>query len=201
MLLGARGQRANARCPRPAWNRRSVPLLEERFVLPNEPLSCIDDILGRRKIDGDAEEAVAILASVFDRATGNQLWYRWTVVRAIRATALLGAAARPLVPRLEQPLADPETVPAAALALLAITDPDVVDLGRLVEAALHSGETGANIAGACEAPQALGATALSTHQRLRVAELADRDRRIVGAGVANSIIREDERLRAILTAI
>ncbi|WNM32808.1 hypothetical protein RKE30_21620 [Streptomyces sp. Li-HN-5-11] len=153
------------------------------------------------QIDGDAEEAVAILASVLDRTTGNQLWYRWTVVRAIRATALLGAAARPLIPRLELLLADPEKAPAAALALLAITDPDLVDLGQLAEAALRSAETGADISGACEALQALGATALSTAQRLRVAELAEQDRRIVGSGVANSIIREDERLRAILTTI
>ncbi|MQS16636.1 HEAT repeat domain-containing protein [Streptomyces kaniharaensis] len=153
------------------------------------------------QIDGDAEEAVTILASVLDRTAGNQLWYRWTVVRAIHATALLGAAARPLVPRLEHLLADPEKAPAAALALLDIADPDTVDLGRLAEAALHSAETGADVSGACEALQALGATALSTHQRLRVAELAEQDRRIVGSGVANSIIHEDERLRAILAAV
>ncbi|WP_165974495.1 hypothetical protein [Nonomuraea deserti] len=55
-------------------------------------------------------------------------------------------------------VADPEKAPSAALALLAITDPDV-------------------------------------------AELAEQDRRIVGSGVADSIIREDERLRAILIAI
>ncbi|MEU9446109.1 hypothetical protein AB0D42_35660 [Streptomyces sp. NPDC048304] len=153
------------------------------------------------QIARDAEEAVAILASVFGRTTGNQLWHRWTVVRAIRAAALLGAAARPLIPRLEQLLADPEAAPAATLALLAITDPDVVGLGRLAEAALHSAESRADVSGACEALQALGATALSTQQRLRVAELAEGDRRIVGSGVANSIIREDERLRAVLTAI
>lgn len=153
------------------------------------------------QIDGAAEEAVTILASVLDRTSGNQPWYRWTVVRAIRATALLGAAARLLIPRLEQLLADPEKAPTAALALLAITDPDVVDLSRLAEAALHSAETGADLSGACKALQALGATALSTHQRLRVAALAEGDRRIVGSGAANSIIREDERLRAILTAI
>ncbi|MGK4585505.1 hypothetical protein [Kitasatospora sp. HPMI-4] len=44
------------------------------------------------QIDGDAEEAVTILASILDRTAGNQLWYRWTAIRAIRATALLGAA-------------------------------------------------------------------------------------------------------------
>ncbi|MGN5376616.1 hypothetical protein ACQ4WX_00635 [Streptomyces lasalocidi] len=153
------------------------------------------------RIDGDAEAAVTILASVLDRTTGNQPWYRWTVVRAIRATALLGAAARLLVPRLERLLDDPEKAPAAVLTLLAITAPDAVDLGRLAEAALRSAETGADVSGACEALQAVGATALSPHQRLRVAELAEGDRRIVGSGVANSIIREDERLRSVLAAI
>ncbi|MGK4585504.1 hypothetical protein [Kitasatospora sp. HPMI-4] len=108
---------------------------------------------------------------------------------------------RLLIPRLEQLLTEPEKAPSAALALLAITDPDAVDLGRLAGAALHSAETGADISSACEALQALGATALSTHHRLRVAELAEKDRRVIGSGSANSIIREDERLRAILTAI
>ncbi|TDC84348.1 hypothetical protein E1292_49530 [Nonomuraea deserti] len=90
---------------------------------------------------------------------------------------------------------------AGRLSRLAITDSGVVDLGRLAEAAPHSAETGADISGACKALQTLGATALSSHQRLRVAELAEKDRRIVGSGVADSIIREDERLRAILIAI
>ncbi|MGW3043361.1 HEAT repeat domain-containing protein [Kitasatospora sp. NPDC001159] len=153
------------------------------------------------QIDGDAEEAVTILASVLDRTAGNQLWYRWTVVRTLRATRRLGAAARPLVPRLEHLLADPEKAPAAALALLDVADPDTVDLGRLAEAALHAAETGADVEGACEALRTLGATALSTHQRLRVAELAEGDRRLVTYVLANGIIREDERLRAVLAGI
>ncbi|MFE5587634.1 hypothetical protein [Kitasatospora sp. NPDC056531] len=153
------------------------------------------------QIAGDAEEAVTILASVLDRTAGNQLWYRGTVVRALRAVRNLGAAARPLVPRLEHLLAEPEKAPAAALALLDVADPDTVDLDQLAEAALHSAETGADVAGACEALQALGAAALSAHQRLRVAELAEGDRRIVGFGLADSIIREDERLRAVLAGI
>ncbi|MFF1868481.1 hypothetical protein [Streptomyces sp. CB03911] len=69
------------------------------------------------------------------------------------------------------------------------------------EAALHSAETGADVPGACEGLQTLGATALSSHQRRRVAELAERDRSIIGSGVASSLIREDERLRAALTVI
>ncbi|MFG2844591.1 hypothetical protein ACGF12_15675 [Kitasatospora sp. NPDC048296] len=153
------------------------------------------------QIVGEAEEAVTILASVLDRTAGSQLWYRWTVVRTLRAIRNLGTAARPLVPRLEQLLSDPEKAPAAVLALLDVADPDTVDLDRLAEAALHSAETGADVAGACEALQALGAAALSTHQRLRVAELAEGDRRIVGFGLANSIVREDERLRAVLAGI
>ncbi|MFR9797337.1 hypothetical protein ACL02U_15710 [Streptomyces sp. MS06] len=153
------------------------------------------------QIDGDAAEAVRILASVLDRTSGDRRRYRWTVVRALRAAALLGAAARPLVPRLEELLDAPEKAPAAALALLAVTGPDGVDLGRLAGAVLDSAETGADVAGACEALRTLGATALSARQRLRVAELAEGDRRIVDSGVANSIIREDERLRAVLAAV
>jgi len=152
-------------------------------------------------IDGDAEEVVTILARVLDHVTGDSFGNGWIVRRAARATALLGAAARALTPRWEQLLADPEEAPDAVLALLVVADPDVLDLGHLAEAALHSAESGADIPGACEALQALGATALTARQRLRVTELAEGDRRVVRSGFANDIIREDERLRALLSTI
>lgn len=153
------------------------------------------------RIDDAAEEAVAILASVLDRTAGGLPWYRWTVVHAVRAAALLGASARPLVPRLERLLADPEKAPAAVLALLAVTGPGAAGPGRLAEAALRAAEAGGDVAGACEALRALGATALSAEQRLRLTRLAEDDRRLVHSGLADTIIREDERLRAALTAV
>ncbi|MBO1417599.1 HEAT repeat domain-containing protein [Streptomyces sp. FH025] len=152
------------------------------------------------RIEGDAEEVVPVLASVLDRVQGRQ-WYRWTVVEALRAAALLGTAARPLIPRLEGLLDDPEKAPAAALALLDITDPDTVDPARLADAVLRSAEAGADVRGACEFLQALGADALHTAQRWRIAELAEDDRRIVAFGSVIDSIREDERLRALLAGL
>lgn len=153
------------------------------------------------QIDGDAEEAVRILASVLDRTAGSRLWARWTVVGALRVAASLGAAGRDLIPRLEALLDDPEKAAGAARALLDIADPDTVDLGRLARAALHSVETGADVTGGCEALHALGAAAGEPDLGRYVGDLVERDGRIVASGLAYDIIREDERLRALLAEL
>ncbi|MFE6505580.1 hypothetical protein [Kitasatospora sp. NPDC057738] len=153
------------------------------------------------QIDGDAEEAVRILASVLDRTAGSRLWARWTVVGALRAAASLGAAGRDLIPRLEALLDDPEKAAGAARALLDIADPDTVDLGRLARAALHAVETGADVTGGCEALHALGAAARDSGLLRYVGELVERDGRIVTSGLAYDIVREDERLRALLAEL
>ncbi|MFB7470432.1 HEAT repeat domain-containing protein [Kitasatospora sp. NPDC056184] len=150
------------------------------------------------QIDGDAEEAVDILAAVLDHTADKNPWHRWTVVRALRAAAALGTAGHPLVPRLERLLDDPEKAAAAALALVDIEHPDTVDPDRLAEAVLHAVETGADTAGGCEALHVLGPAALDGAQRGRVADLAETDRRITGPGLADELIGEDERLRALL---
>ncbi|MBD0671357.1 hypothetical protein BU198_11745, partial [Streptomyces sp. CBMA156] len=152
------------------------------------------------QIDGDAEEAVRILASVLDRTAGTRLWARWTVVRALRAAASLGAAGRDLIPRLEALLDDPEKAAGAVLALLDIAGPDTVDLGRLAEAALRSVESGADVTGGCEALHALGAAGDIDLGRY-VGDLVERDGRIVTSGLAYGIISEDERLRALLAGL
>ncbi|MFJ6378529.1 hypothetical protein ACIQI7_00780 [Kitasatospora sp. NPDC092039] len=153
------------------------------------------------QIDGDAQEAVRILASVLDRTAGNGPWYRWTTVRALRAAASLGAAGRDLVPRLEALLDQPQDAAGAARALLDIADPDTLDLGRLARAALHSVETDADVTGGCEALHALGAAARDTSLLPYVGDLVERDRRIVTSGLAYDIIGEDERLRALLAEL
>ncbi|MFJ6617758.1 HEAT repeat domain-containing protein [Kitasatospora sp. NPDC091335] len=152
------------------------------------------------QIDGDAEEAVRILASVLDRTTGTRLWARWTVVRALRAAASLGAAGRDLIPRLEALLDDPEKAAGAVLALLDIAGPDTVDLGRLAEAALRSVESGADVTGGCEALHTLAAAGDIDLGRY-VGDLVERDGRIVTSGLAYDIISEDERLRALLAGL
>ncbi|MFF2078432.1 HEAT repeat domain-containing protein [Kitasatospora sp. NPDC058162] len=153
-----------------------------------------------QRIDGDAEAALRILESVLDRC-GEQTWFRWTVLRAVQAAALLGPAARPLVPRLAGLLGDPEQAPTAVLALLRIADPDTLDRGRLAEAALDAVDAGFDPGCACEALHALGSAALSSAQRRRIAELVGSDRRIPCHGHLESAVLEDERLRVLLAGL
>ncbi|MER7842460.1 hypothetical protein ABTZ03_00740 [Kitasatospora sp. NPDC096077] len=153
-----------------------------------------------RRIGGDAGEAVRILGDVLDRV-GNPLWFRWTVLRAVRAAAQLGPAARPLVPRLEALLDQPENAPTAILALLRIAGPEALDLTRLAGIALGAVDAGFDIGGACEALHALGSDALDARQRRRVAELVEGDRRIVRPGTGDELVREDEQWRELLSGL
>ncbi|MFE9803502.1 hypothetical protein ACFYP6_32395 [Streptomyces goshikiensis] len=146
------------------------------------------------RVTGDAEGVVAVLDSVFSRAEQNP-WSRWSVVRAARATALLGPAGRPLAARLEAALNDPAQAPAAALALTAVSEPASLDRTVLAEAALRSAEQDADPDGACDALEALGPDALTSDHERRLAALADGDARVVRSGVEDRIIRQDEALR------
>ncbi|MFE2851991.1 hypothetical protein ACFXJO_12760 [Streptomyces lavendulae] len=155
------------------------------------------------RVTGDADAVVAVLDSVFSRAEQSP-WSRWSIVRAARATVLLGPAGRPLTARLEAALDDPTQAPAAALALMAVGAPASLDRTALGEAALRSAESDADPAGACDALEALGPDALNDDQTRRLAALADGDARVVRSGVEDRIIHQDEALRnrgrALLTA-
>ncbi|MFJ6248124.1 MULTISPECIES: hypothetical protein [unclassified Streptomyces] len=155
------------------------------------------------RVAGDPDPVVAVLESVFARAERNQ-WSRWSVARAARAAALLGPAGRPLAARLRAALDDPARAPAAVLALVAVADPAALDRTALAEAALTSAEQDADPAGACDALEALGATALPDDHLRRLAVLADGDARVVRSGLEHRIIDRDEsfrnRARALLTA-
>ncbi|MDK9496164.1 hypothetical protein QEZ40_000506 [Streptomyces katrae] len=151
------------------------------------------------RITGEASEVVPVLASVFDRCEGQQ-WSHWTTSHAAREIAVLGPAGRPLTGRLHALLDDPAQAPSAVLGLLAVADPADLDHARLVEAALHSAETRADLKGACDALQALGSAALTPEQHDRLAALAGGDRRLVLYGSDHAMIREDEQLRSALTS-
>ncbi|MGW2987562.1 hypothetical protein [Streptomyces goshikiensis] len=146
------------------------------------------------RVTGDADGVVAVLDSVFARAEQNP-WSRWSVVRAARATALLGRAGRPLAARLEAALDDPAQASAAVLALTAVGEPASLDRTALAEAALRSAEQDADPGGACDALEALGPDALTGDHERRLAALADGDARVVRSGVEDRIIRQDEALR------
>ncbi|MGW0701186.1 HEAT repeat domain-containing protein [Streptomyces sp. NPDC002867] len=147
------------------------------------------------RITGDAETVVAVLDSVFARASG-EYWFRWTAIRAARAAALLGPAGRPLVPRLTALLDEPAQAPAAVLALAAVAGPDTLDRPALADTVLSSAEQEAGALEACDALLALGADALSADHVRRLTDLAERDLRVIRSGVESEIVRADERLRA-----
>ncbi|MFF4399494.1 hypothetical protein [Streptomyces sp. NPDC001480] len=146
------------------------------------------------RVTGEADEAVAVLDSVFTRA-GQNPWSRWSVARAARTTALLGPAAQPLTARLEAALDDPAQAPAAVLALTAVAEPGSLDRTALAAAALRSAEVDADPAGACDALEALGPDALTGDHLRRLAVLADGDARIVRSGVEDHVIGQDNALR------
>ncbi|MFB7180715.1 hypothetical protein ACFCYI_23800 [Streptomyces sp. NPDC056257] len=146
------------------------------------------------RVAGDADAAVAVLDSVFARAEQNP-WSRWSVVRAARATALLGPAGWPLAARLEAALDDPTQAAAAVLALTAVGEPASLDRTPLAEAALRSAESDAGPEGACDALEGLGPDALTGDHARRLADLAEGDARVVRSGVEDRLIRQGEALR------
>lgn len=147
------------------------------------------------RITRDARVVVPVLDSVFARA-GDEPWFRWTSIRAARVSALLGPAGRPLVPRLEALLADPEKVPSAVLALVAVSAEDSLDRPRLAGLVLTSAEGGADALEACDALAALGPDASTDDHLRRLTDLAERDLRVVRAGIDGEVVRKDELLRA-----
>jgi hypothetical protein len=141
-----------------------------------------------------------VLDSVFARAAGER-WFRWSAIRAARVAALLGPVGRPLVPRLEALLKDPEQVPAAVLALVAAAEEGALDRRSLADLVLAAAEQEANALEACDALEVLGVDALTADHLRRLHDLAEGDRRVIRSGVENRIIGADELLRARVRAV
>jgi hypothetical protein len=152
------------------------------------------------RITGDARTVVPVLDSVFARAAGER-WFRWSAIRAARVAALLGPVGRPLVPRLEALLKDPEQVPAAVLALVAAAEEGALDRRSLADLVLAAAEQEANALEACDALEVLGVDALTADHLRRLHDLAEGDRRVIRSGVENRIIGADELLRARVRAV
>ncbi|MGW1890828.1 HEAT repeat domain-containing protein [Streptomyces sp. NPDC002004] len=146
------------------------------------------------RITQDAETVVPALESVLVRAGGSP-WFRWSAMRAARTAALLGPAGRPLVARLEELLGDPEQVPVAVLALVAVTGPETLDRSALAGAVLGSVRNGAAPMEVCDALEALGPGALTPGHLGALTELAEGDLRVIGTGLETHLIRGDDRLR------
>ncbi|GAA4984661.1 hypothetical protein [Kitasatospora paranensis] len=136
-------------------------------------------------------------------AWAGRPWGHRAANRAAEVAVALGPAALPTVPHLLPMLDRPDTVAAAARALVA-THPDSdrpagvrrTELADRVLARLRPGAHLHSALAALEALAALGPTAFTPARLERVRLLADGDRRIVGSGSHTEIIRSDEEFRA-----
>ncbi|MFH7595661.1 hypothetical protein WDV06_11245 [Streptomyces racemochromogenes] len=151
-------------------------------------------------IGGDAVTAVAALDRVLAHCAAEP-WGCWSAIRAARAAAAIGPAARSLAPRLEALLGEPERVPAAARALAAVARPGTPARSTLAGAVLDSVGRGADPLEVCDALEALGGAALTPAQRDRLAVLAEGDARVAGPGMEQRGVQDDERLRARLRTL
>lgn len=176
-----------------------VPALRAAFNAPDahrnipEMQADIDIAAALHRITGDLAEAVPVLAGVLTDT--EMTWSRWAFVHATRVAAGLGpgAAGGPLVPVLEALLADPEQVPGAVLALLAIA-PGRLDAHRAAGLLLDAAECGTAPVEAVEALIALGPEAVGEDARARLARLAEQDLRLHVSGVLGAVTA-DERVR------
>ena len=199
-----------------ALGDRARPLLPQlRAVLEESPQArstnpqleaAIECAVVVRKLTGDRDAAAPVILEGL--AEGNALWGRWVAIRAANAAALLGPAALAAVPRLVEMLDRPEQAWAAARALIALHPeadaPAGIVRSELVDHILDGARPGSSInmaMAAIEALAGLGPTTLTPTQLARLHALADGDRRIVGSGIQDRFVRDDERLRTVVRAL
>ncbi|MGY4978108.1 hypothetical protein ACWCYL_13225 [Streptomyces sp. 900105755] len=135
-------------------------------------------------------------------AWAAQAWGRETARRAAEVACLLGPTAGPLVPDLLPLLDDPALAPALVIALTSVC-PEADTLAGLprttlaerVLAAARPGSYARSASAVLKACVALGPTAFTHTQLDLLRDLADGDRRVVGAGVQSRIILDDEHFR------
>jgi hypothetical protein len=149
---------------------------------------------------GDAAAAIPVLAAALSR--DPRRFSRWTAINAADAAAMIGPAARPLIPAILALLDDPAQSPAAVQALLRIDagSHGGVDIAVLADRLVTAAGTD------CGAQrQALAALKDISTARLppaatdRLRRLAAQDQRIIHSGYLAAIIRNDEDLRAAIS--
>ncbi|MEU9245479.1 hypothetical protein [Streptomyces sp. NPDC048385] len=187
--------------------RPLLPMLHTLLAEPpqsRETMPAIRAALGAAalvwELTGDAQTVLPVIQEGL--AWASQAWGQETVKRAAEVACLLGPTAEPLVPDLLPLLDDPELVPALVLGLTSIC-PEADTLAGLprttladrVLAAARPGSYARSASAVLKACAALGPTAFSDAQLDLIRNLADGDRRIVGAGLQDQIILDDERFR------
>ncbi|WP_405452936.1 hypothetical protein OG350_33425 [Streptomyces achromogenes] len=204
---------ARERCAQAAaaLGERARPLLPRLLALPAEPAGTRTDAPAIRaglaaatavwQLTGDGERVLPMILEGLGRAT--EPWGDGIANLAAGAAALLGPAARPVVPHLLPLLDRARTAAAAARALAAVYPgsdrPAGLPLAELADRVLAAVAPGASRNPACaavEALAALGPAAFTPALRERIRLLAEGDRRVIGSGLQTQLIHEDEEFRA-----
>lgn len=188
--------------------RPLLPLLHTLLAEPpqsRETMPMIKAALGAAalvwELTGDEQAVLPVVQEGL--AWASQPWGQEVVKRAAEVARLLGPTAEPLVPDLLPLLDDPELSPTLVLALTSVC-PGADTLAGLprttladrVLAAARPGSYARSASAVLKACVALGPTAFTDTQLDLILNLADGDRRIVGAGLQDKIILDDERFRA-----
>ena len=148
---------------------------------------------------GDPAPVIPVLAEALSPDQPRHA--RWEAIHALDAAAMLGPAARPLLPAIVAMLGNPAECPAAVEALLRI-DPDShggAGIGLLADRLVTAAETDCGSQQRAVAvlgelgPARLPAAAVS-----RLRRLAEQDQRLIRSGFLANIIRNDETLRAAI---
>ncbi|WP_042430056.1 hypothetical protein [Streptacidiphilus anmyonensis] len=192
------------------------PLLPQLRALVAEPAQSRETVPAIRaalgaatlvwELTGDQQAAIPVIREGL--SWSSQRWGQATAKRAVEAACLLGPVAEPLVPGLLPLLDDPELAPAV-VRVLAGVHPEVdapsglarTALADRVLAAARPGTYARSASTVLEALAALGPAAFTAAQLDLIRDLADGDRRMVGAGLQNRIILEDERFRDAARAL
>ena len=158
------------------------------------------------ELTGDQQAVLPVILEGL--AWYSRAWGQETAKRAVQVACLLGPAAEPLVPELVPLLDDPELAPAVVQALIGVhPDADApagfarTTLADRVLAAARPGTYARSASVVLKALVALGPAAFTAAQLDLVRELADGDRRVVGAGLQDRIILDDERIRVEARAV
>ncbi|MFJ9564535.1 hypothetical protein ACIRQQ_31425 [Streptomyces fuscichromogenes] len=187
--------------------RPLLPLLHALLAEPpqsRETMPMIRAALGAGalvwELTGDEQAVLPVIREGL--AWASRAWGQETVRRAAEVAHLLGPAAEPLLPDLLPLLDDPELSPALVLVLTsACPQADTLaglsrtTLADRVLAAARPGSYGRSASAVLKACVALGPTAFTDAQLDVVRDLADGDRRIVGAGFQDRIVLDDEHFR------
>ncbi|MFG2639012.1 hypothetical protein ACGFX8_35860 [Streptomyces sp. NPDC048362] len=188
--------------------RPLLPLLRTLLAAPpqsRETVPAIRAALGAAalvwELTGDERAVLPVIQGGL--AWASHMWGQETVRRAAEVAGLLGPSAEPLVPDLLPLLDDPQLSPVVVLVLTSVY-PEADTLAGLartyladrVLAAARPGSYARSASAVLKACVALGPTAFTDARLGLIRDLADGDRRIVGAGLQDQIILDDERFRA-----